>query len=88
MHWIFHVIMVNLIPSEPSTSTAIPRPIGPPSLWTEEIMSTQHLYELDASSTLFPEQLDKLLRDKKWIGQLKTLPKDNLVEIAGGLNNV
>ena len=51
-------------------------------------MSIQRLNELDASSTLFPEQLDKLLRDKEWIDQLKTLPEGDLVELTGHLNGV
>ena len=51
-------------------------------------MSTRSLYELDASSTLFPELLEDLLHDTKWIDQLKTLPKDDLVGQAGHLNNV
>ena len=51
-------------------------------------MSAQLLYELDSSSTRFPEQLDKLLRNKEWIDQLKTLPKGDLVELTGRLDGV
>ena len=51
-------------------------------------MSVQRLNELDASSTLFPEQLDKLFRDKEWIDQLRTLPEGDLVELTGHLNGV
>ena len=74
--------------SEPSTSVSTPQPIEPPSLWTEASTPTHHFYDLDASSTLFPEQLDNLFRDKKWIDQLKTLPKGDLIGLAGHLNNV
>ena len=51
-------------------------------------MSKQLLYELDASSTLLTEQLNELLRDTKWIDELKTLPEDDLVGLAGHLSNV
>ncbi|KAF9643100.1 kinase-like protein, partial [Thelephora ganbajun] len=51
-------------------------------------MLAQRLYELDRSSTQFPEQLDKLLHDKEWIEDLKLLPEDELVELIGCLNNV
>ena len=51
-------------------------------------MSKQLLYELDASSTLLPEQLSELLRDTKWIDELKTLPEGERVGLAGHLNNV
>ena len=51
-------------------------------------MSAQRLNELDVSSTLFPEQLDKLLHDKEWIDQLRTLPEGELVELTGYLNGV
>ena len=74
--------------SDPSTIVPTPQPIGPPSLWAEAIISKQHLCELNASSTLFPEQLDKLLHDDKWIDQLKTLPEGDLVGLAGHLSNV
>ena len=64
-----------------------PLPLAAPALNTLT-MSAQHLNELDASSTQFPEQLDKLLCDKEWIDQLKTLPKGELVELTGHLNGV
>lgn len=51
-------------------------------------MTTQSLYELDASSTLFLEKLNKLLHDTKWMDELKTLPMDDLAGQAGHLNNV
>ena len=51
-------------------------------------MSVQSLYELDASSARFPEQLDELLRDGKWIDQLKTLPEGELVGLTGRLDHV
>ncbi|KAF9641912.1 kinase-like protein, partial [Thelephora ganbajun] len=54
----------------------------------DQIMLTQRLYELDRSSTQFPEQLDKLLHDKEWIEDLKLLPEDELVELIGCLNDV
>ena len=51
-------------------------------------MSAQRLYELDSASTRFPEQLDELLRDTKWIDQLETPPKGDLVGLAGHINDV
>ena len=51
-------------------------------------MSAQLLYELDTSSTRFPEQLDELLRDKEWIDQLKTLPEGELVGLTGYIDDV
>ena len=51
-------------------------------------MSTQRLYELDRSSTQFPEQLNELLHDKEWVEQIKLLPEDALVELTGYLHDV
>jgi hypothetical protein len=51
-------------------------------------MSAQRLYELDRSSTQFPEQLNELLHDKEWVKQLRLLPEGELVELAGHLHDV
>ena len=51
-------------------------------------MSVRWLYQLDASSIRFPEQLDELLRDRKWIDQLKTLPEGDLVRLTDRLDHV
>lgn len=51
-------------------------------------MSSQRLYELDKSSTRFPEQLNKLLHDREWVGYLQSLPEDELLEAMGYINDV
>ena len=51
-------------------------------------MSAQRLYELDRSSTQFPEQLDELLHDEEWERQLQLLPEDELMELTGHLDDV
>ena len=51
-------------------------------------MTEPHIQDLVASSAQFPEQLDKLLRDKEWIDNLKTLPESDLVGLTGHLNDV
>lgn len=51
-------------------------------------MSAQRLYDLDKSSAQFPEQLDGLLHDNEWVGQLKLLPESDLVKLAGCLSDV
>ena len=49
---------------------------------------TQRLYELDKSSTQFPEQLDELLHDTEWVKCLELLPEGELMELIGYLDNV
>ena len=51
-------------------------------------MLAQRLYELDRSSTRFPEQLNDLLHDEEWARQLKPLPEDELMELIGYLDDV
>lgn len=51
-------------------------------------MLIQGLDELDRSSIGFPEQLDKLLRDKQWVESLKLLPESELGKLIDYLNNV
>ena len=51
-------------------------------------MLTQHLYELNRASTQFPEQLNELLQDEEWVERLQSLPKGELVELIGYLDNV
>jgi len=51
-------------------------------------MPAQRLYELDGSSTRFPEQLDELLHDKEWVKGLELLPEGELMELVDYLDNV
>ena len=51
-------------------------------------MSAQRLYELDRSSTQFPEQLNELLHDKEWEEQLELLPEGELAELTDYLDGV
>jgi len=51
-------------------------------------MSLQRLYDFDRSSTQFPDQLDKLLHDKEYVGGLLELPEPELVQLVNHLNNV
>jgi len=51
-------------------------------------MLTQRLYELDKSSTRFPEQLDELLHDTEWVKRLELLRGGELMELIGYLDNV
>jgi len=51
-------------------------------------MFAQRLDQLDRSSALFPEQLDKLLHDQKWVEQVQLLPRDELVEMIEQINDV
>ena len=51
-------------------------------------MFAQRLYELDRSSTYFPEQLDELLQDDEWVGHLQSLPEGELVELIEYLDSV
>ena len=51
-------------------------------------MSAQRLYQLDRTSTQFPEQLNKLLHDKEWEQKLQLLPEGELVELTSYLDDV
>ena len=51
-------------------------------------MPTRRLYELDRTSTHFPEQLKELLYDKEWERQLGPLPEGELMELTGHLDDV
>ena len=51
-------------------------------------MLAQRLYELDKSSTRFPEQLDALLHDNEWVTHLQLLPEGELMELITYLNDV
>ena len=51
-------------------------------------MSSQRLYELDKSSTRFPEQLNELLHDREWVKCFQFLPEDELSGLVGYLNDV
>ena len=51
-------------------------------------MQAQRLYELNRTSTQFPEQLKELLYDKEWEEQLGLLPEDELVGLTGYLDEV
>lgn len=51
-------------------------------------MLSQRLYELNRSSARFPDQLNQLLQDKRWVEDLQRLPNDELVELIGYLDNV
>ena len=51
-------------------------------------MLAQRLYGLDRSSTRFPEQLNDLLHDEEWAGQLKLLPEGELTKLIGCLDDV
>ena len=48
----------------------------------------ERLYKLDRSSIQFPEQLNELLQDDKWVEDLESLPEDELVELVDYLDNV
>ena len=69
--------------SDPSTRVPIPRPIRPPSLWTEGSEYPERLNPLQ-----FPEPFDELLRDEEWIDKLKMLPEGDVVGLIDHLNNV
>ena len=70
------------------------RPCGHPidsvrrSLSQNQAMSAQRLYELDKSSTRFPEQLEKLLDDKEWIDHLRALPRGDVPGLISHLDEV
>ena len=51
-------------------------------------MLAQRLYDLDRTSTRFPEQLSKLLRDREWTGHIQRLPEVELVELLGYIDEV
>jgi len=51
-------------------------------------MLAQRLLQLDRSSAGFPEQLDKLLHDQKWVEQVQLLPRDKLVKVIECMNDV
>ena len=51
-------------------------------------MSAQRLYELDRSSTQFPEQLNELLHDKEWEEHLELLPEGELAGLTDYLDDV
>ena len=48
----------------------------------------QRLEGLDRSSTRFPEQLEKLLHDKRWVESLEHLPESELHKVIDFLDNV
>ena len=54
----------------------------------DEEQLTQRLYELDRSSAQFPERLDELLRDERWMGDIQRLSRHKLVELIDYLDNV
>ena len=51
----------------------------------ESDMALQRLYESDRS---FSGELDKLLHDEKYLGELLTLPEDQLIQLVNYLNDV
>lgn len=51
-------------------------------------MPVQRLYKLNRTSTRFPERLERLLHDKKWVERLQRLPEGQLVELIGYLDSV
>jgi len=48
-------------------------------------MSLQRLYQLDRS---FSDELDKLFRDEKYVGELLGLPEDELIQLVNYLSDV
>ena len=54
----------------------------------DEERLTQRLYELDRSSAQFPERLDELLRDERWMRDIQRLSRHKLVEFIDYLDNV
>ena len=54
----------------------------------DEERLTQRLYELDRSSAQFPERLDELLQDERWIKDLKRLSRHRLMGLIDYLDNV
>jgi len=51
-------------------------------------MLAQRLYDLDRRSAQFPEQLNELLRDTRWVEQLQHLPDTELVGLIDYLDGV
>ena len=51
-------------------------------------MLVRRLEELDRSSIGFPEQLDELLHDRKWVESLKLLSEEESCELIDYLDNV
>ena len=51
-------------------------------------MVVQRFYESDRSSTRFPEQINELLHDNRWVEQLWSLPEDELAKTISYLNDV
>jgi hypothetical protein len=51
-------------------------------------MPIRALDNLNSSSEQFPEQLDKLLHDQKWIEAVKLASDDELKELIGRLDKV
>ena len=51
-------------------------------------MSPRRLYELDRTSTQFPDRLYQLLHDKERVECLQKLPKDELVQLIDYLDDV
>jgi len=48
-------------------------------------MSLQRLYQLDRS---FSDELDKLLHDEKYVGELLGLPENELIQLVNYLSDV
>ena len=51
-------------------------------------MSVQHLYELDRSSSQFPNQLDELLRSGQWTKDVEVLLEDEAKGLISYLQEV
>ena len=48
-------------------------------------MSARRLYDLDRS---FSQELEKLLHDERYIGELLELPENDLIQLVNYLNDV